>query len=167
MSKVGEMLRQAREAQKMTLDDIAEITKIRKDHLTALEEGRFEIFIAPIYIKGFVRSYAQAVKLDPQAVMPLVDEELRKINKFKNSTSITGRKKGALDWVMFQLSKVHWEIVLPVLGIIILLFISYNLYRVYQQHKSRDIFSEYGVNTYQPAPEKYELYLPVPSHPPQ
>lgn len=167
MSKVGEMLRQAREAQNMTLEEIAEITKIRTDHLRALEEGRYDIFIAPVYIKGFIRNYAQAVKLDPQTVLPLVDDELRKVEKFKDSPTLSGRKKGAVDWIMFQLSKVHWEIILPVLGIIILLLISYNLYRVYQQHKSRDIFSEYGINTYQPAPEKYELYLPVPSNLPQ
>lgn len=161
------MLRQAREAQNMTLNDVAEITKIRTDHLRALEEGRFEIFMAPVYIKGFIRSYAQAVKLDPQTVLPLVDDELRQIDKFKDSPSLTGRKKGALDWIMFQLSRIHWEIVLPALGIIFLVFISYHVYRVYQQHKSRDIFSEYGINQYQPKPEKYELYLPVPSNPPQ
>lgn len=167
MSKVGEMLRQAREAQNMTLNDVAEITKIRSDHLRALEDGRFEIFMAPVYIKGFIRSYAIAVKLDPQKVLPLVDDELRQIEKFKDSPSLSGRKKTALDWLMYQLSRIHWEIVLPVLGIILLLLISYRIYIAYQQYKSRDVFSEYGINTYQPKPEKFELYLPVPTNPPQ
>ena len=46
MSSVSEQLRQARQAQNLTVEQVAEITKIRSDHLRALEEGNFEIFSA-------------------------------------------------------------------------------------------------------------------------
>ncbi len=58
MSTVAEQLRQAREARNLTEQQIVEITKIRTDHLRALEEGNFDVFSAPVYIRGFVRSYA-------------------------------------------------------------------------------------------------------------
>ena len=58
MSTVAEQLRQAREAQKLTVQEAGEITKIRTDHLRALEDGNFDVFSAPVYIRGFVRSYA-------------------------------------------------------------------------------------------------------------
>ena len=37
MSTVAERLHQAREARKLTIEQVAEITKIRTDHLRALE----------------------------------------------------------------------------------------------------------------------------------
>src|SRR5256885_16408736 len=58
MSTVAEQLRQAREAQNLTVHQIAEITKIRTDHIRALEEGNYNVISAPVYIRGFIRSYA-------------------------------------------------------------------------------------------------------------
>jgi len=51
MSTVAEQLHQAREAKHLTVEQIAEITKIRADHLRALEQGNFDMFSAPVYIK--------------------------------------------------------------------------------------------------------------------
>ena len=69
MATVAEQLRTAREAQKLMVHQIADITKIRTDHLRALEEGNFDVFMAPVYIKGFVRSYSTLLKLNVPQVM--------------------------------------------------------------------------------------------------
>ena len=45
----------------MTLQDVAAETRIAVRHLTALEEGRFDGFAAPVYVMGFARNYARAV----------------------------------------------------------------------------------------------------------
>ena len=44
MSEVGEQLHAAREALKLTIQQIADATKIRTDHIRALEEGHYEVF---------------------------------------------------------------------------------------------------------------------------
>ena len=44
MSTVADKLRQAREAQNLTIHQIADITKIRTDHIRALEQGNFDVF---------------------------------------------------------------------------------------------------------------------------
>ncbi len=64
MSTVAEQLRLAREAKQLTVEQVAEMTKIRTDHLRALEEGNFAVFSAPIYIRGSVKNYAAALKLE-------------------------------------------------------------------------------------------------------
>ena len=64
MSTVAEQLRAAREAQKLTVQQIADATKIRTDHIHALENGDFSVFSAPIYIRGSVKNYATRLKLD-------------------------------------------------------------------------------------------------------
>src|SRR5207253_137981 len=44
MSTVAEQLRLAREARNLTVHQVADITKIRTDHIRALEEGNFDMF---------------------------------------------------------------------------------------------------------------------------
>ena len=82
MSTVAEQLRQARELRHLTVEQVAEITKIRTDHLRALEEGNFSVFSAPVYIRGFVRSLSTLLKLDVPQVMAALDSELRQTQEF-------------------------------------------------------------------------------------
>src|SRR5438874_5470155 len=82
MSTVAEQLRTSREAQGLTVYQVAEITKIRTDHVRALEVGRYEAFAAPVYVRGFVRTYATLLKLDVSGMMSLLEGELSQTDKF-------------------------------------------------------------------------------------
>jgi cytoskeletal protein RodZ len=106
MSTVAEKLRQAREAKNLTIHQVADVTKIRTDHLRALEEGRFDVFSAPVYIRGFVRCYATLLKLDVPQTMASLDAELGKTEKFREPPPLSNSPKGVLDYLMLQLSKV-------------------------------------------------------------
>jgi cytoskeleton protein RodZ len=119
MSTVAEQLRQAREAQNLTEQRIVEITKIRTDHLRAIEEGNYDVFSAPVYIRGFVRSYAKLLKLDVPQIMAALDAELSQTTKFAEPPPLTERPRGVLDFVMLQLSKVDLRKVLIGLGLVI------------------------------------------------
>ena len=106
MSTVAETLRDAREAKKMTVQQVAEITKIRGDHIRALEEGNFDVFSAPVYIRGFVRTYAGLLKLDVPQTLSLLDTELSKTEKFREPPPLTDEPNTILDVLMYQLSKL-------------------------------------------------------------
>lgn len=69
MGQVGELLRQAREAKGLTLARVEEITKIRRRYLQALEEEDFGQLPGEVFIRGFLRNYAQALELDPDEVL--------------------------------------------------------------------------------------------------
>ena len=112
MSTVAEQLLLAREAQSLTVHQVAEVTKIRTDHIRALEEGNFNVFSAPVYIRGFVRSYAGLLKLDVKGVMSDLDRELGQTEKFAEPPPLTGHKRGIVDFVTLQLSKLNWRIAL-------------------------------------------------------
>lgn len=116
MSTVAEQLRQAREAQKLTIQELAEITKIRTDHIRALEEGNFNIFSAPVYIRGFVRTCSTLLKLDVPQVMSNLEAELGQTVKFREPPPLTDQPKTSLDFVMLQLSKVNWRMGVVVVG---------------------------------------------------
>jgi cytoskeletal protein RodZ len=68
---IGATLKIAREQQGISLDDAAEATKLRSSYLVALEEEAFERLPGPTYARGFLRSYAEYLGLDPQI---LIDE---------------------------------------------------------------------------------------------
>ncbi|WP_207539995.1 helix-turn-helix domain-containing protein [Sabulicella rubraurantiaca] len=63
-ARLGDELREAREAMGTTLEDMARHLRIRRVYLTALEEGRLKDLPPPAYTLGFVRNYAAALGLD-------------------------------------------------------------------------------------------------------
>ena len=71
MFDIGSSLREARLRQDLDFPELEERTKIRPKYLRALEDERFDLLPAPTYVKGFLRSYAEALGLDGQ---PFVDE---------------------------------------------------------------------------------------------
>jgi hypothetical protein len=71
MFDIGSSLREARLRQNLDFPELEERTKIRPKYLRALEDEQFDILPAPTYVRGFLRSYAEALGLDGQ---PFVDE---------------------------------------------------------------------------------------------
>lgn len=71
MFDIGSSLRDARLRQGLDFSELEQRTKIRPKYLRALEEEQFDLLPAPTYVRGFLRSYAHALGLDPQ---PFVDE---------------------------------------------------------------------------------------------
>lgn len=69
MASFGENLRRAREARKITLQEIASSTKISTRNLQALEEERFDFLPGGVFNKGFVRAYAAYVGLDEKKTL--------------------------------------------------------------------------------------------------
>jgi cytoskeletal protein RodZ len=61
----------------MSLEALAGVTKIPKRSLEFLEEDRFGELPGPVFVKGFLRCSARALRLDPQAVMELYFEHER------------------------------------------------------------------------------------------
>ena len=69
MDNLGEILRQARLKKGKTLEEIAEETKIRVRYLQAIEEGNLDILPGHFYTRGFIKSYAEALGLDPDILI--------------------------------------------------------------------------------------------------
>lgn len=66
--RVGDKLRAAREAQGLTIEEIANSTRIPKRHLTTIESGGYQGLPAPTYSTGFIKSWARRLGLDGQAL---------------------------------------------------------------------------------------------------
>jgi flagellar biosynthesis protein FlhG len=64
----GPLLRTIREARGVELQDIADRTKISMSYLRAIEDENFTATPAPVYLRGFVKTVAKDLKLDPEQV---------------------------------------------------------------------------------------------------
>lgn len=73
---IGETLRSAREEQGRDLQDAARVLRVRTDYLRALENEEFNTFGGDIYAKGFLRSYAAELGLDPEPLLATYREEV-------------------------------------------------------------------------------------------
>lgn len=70
MAGIGDALRSTRERRGLSIDQVAQDTRISPRFLEALEAEQFEELPAPVYVRGFIRSYANYLKIEPQ---PLLD----------------------------------------------------------------------------------------------
>lgn len=73
---VGERLRAAREEKGLSLEDIAEQTRIPRRHLESLEAGDWERLPAPTYTVGFAKNYAGVVGLDRAEIGEQLRQEM-------------------------------------------------------------------------------------------
>ncbi|GIO29927.1 MULTISPECIES: helix-turn-helix domain-containing protein [Paenibacillus] len=69
MSELGQQLREARLQKGMSLDDVQEMTKIRKRYLEAIEAGDYKVLPGSFYVRAFIKTYAETVGLDPDLLL--------------------------------------------------------------------------------------------------
>ena len=66
---IGETLVAARRQQGVALSDAAAETRVRESYLAALEAEDFAALGGDVYVKGFLRSYARFLRLDPEPLI--------------------------------------------------------------------------------------------------
>lgn len=162
MSTVAEQLRRAREAQGLSLRDLADLTKIRSDHLEALEQANYDPFPAPVYIRGSVRTCASFLKLDVQAVLNDLDAELAHSPEFREPPSLTGERRGPLDWITYQLSRINWRVTLIVVAILAVVGGGSLGWKAWSQRLREDPLSRLGPGLYQGTSPSEGDVLPIP-----
>ncbi len=73
METVGSYLKQQRERAGMSLEQVAKATKIRATLLTSLEADCMDDLPGGVFMRGFVRAYADTLRLRPDRAMELLD----------------------------------------------------------------------------------------------
>lgn len=70
---LGALLRECREARGVLLDDLSRATRIVPRQLLALEEDRLRDLPAPVFVRGFIRSYCAALAEPPERALTLYE----------------------------------------------------------------------------------------------
>jgi hypothetical protein len=69
MAELGNTLSRTRRARGITLEDAERDTHVSKRYLLALENEDFTVFPAPVYARGFLRTYSRYLGLNPEELV--------------------------------------------------------------------------------------------------
>jgi cytoskeletal protein RodZ len=81
MGEVGDALHEARKRKNWSLAQAEGATRIRQRYLSALEKEHFAEFASESQIRGFLRTYALHLGLDPEEILEQYDAEPRKVTR--------------------------------------------------------------------------------------
>jgi hypothetical protein len=73
---LGDWLRETRLRKGLTLAEVERTTRINRHYLEALEAEHYDVIPAPVYARGFLRSYARMLGLDPEEAIALMPADL-------------------------------------------------------------------------------------------
>jgi len=72
---IGLLLRKAREARGLTVADVVSALKYSPRQIEALEANDMPLASGNVFLRGFIRSYARFLKLDPEPLLALLEAE--------------------------------------------------------------------------------------------
>ncbi len=89
--EIGHRLRQAREAQGYSLDEMEHYTRIPAYDLASLEAGIFPNLSSPYYIRVYLRTYANTLGLDPREIVGAYRSAMKEVAKGRNVVGHSNR----------------------------------------------------------------------------
>lgn len=120
----GRRLREARERQALTVEDVAERLHLQQAQVEALENDDYTRFSAPIFISGYLRSYARLLDLDPEPVVraleqqgleqpPILSELTAKMPAVRRRNVTLHGRRGVYLGAALALAAVLWIVTRP------------------------------------------------------
>ncbi len=123
MGELGGQLQGAREERELSLQQIAETTRIPVNYLEALENESFDVFTSDLHIKGFLRNYASFLDLDPDEMVDLYDRSGAPPHPKKKASPVLASSEGRVSR-----SVLGTDILL---GLVVMALLALGAYSVY------------------------------------
>jgi len=162
MPSTGDRLRLERERRQITIPQAADATNIKADHIRAIEADDWDAFSAPVYVRGFVKTYARFLRLNDREVAAQLDEELAGRGERDAEGRPVSLRRGPLDFIMLQLALVRWQILFPVLLGAALLGAAWWGWNSWQQQPAPAAVPTVSPRLYQPRSDGLPGTLPLP-----
>ena len=162
MPTVGEQLKAERERQRLSIKRIAEVTHMRTDYVQAIEEGRYHVLGAPIYIRGFIRSYARTLKMDEKPLLEQLAKEMGWETKPPFGASAATASSATGTTLAKPSISLPWEQIVPILVGLGLGLAAFVAMRIWGPNQNPDPFAKTPEAIYQPADGWEGLRLPAP-----
>ena len=136
----GRELKKIRESQGVDLETISKVTRIPLHHLKALEADHKEQLPAPVFVKGFIRSYAHALGVESAGLLALVPAapepslglgwEVEGGNRV-----VIGHRRDLSSGMTFSWPRVPSRLVWPLVILVVVLLVSAMVLR--RNHEAR------------------------------
>lgn len=155
---VGARIQELREAQNLTIEEIASITKIRKDVISNIEAEQWQNLDLRVFVRNQVRLIASALKADEAELLNLFDQDLPQTSQDYANVSKSNKSelnifdkqgKSALP------AKRNPNLLYFILGILVVVAIA--VFAFFSSTKSTDLFPKTDVTLSQsPSPNPTE-----------
>jgi cytoskeletal protein RodZ len=122
MPALGERFRAAREARGLSLSDVAEQIRIRSVYLAAIEDENWSAIGAPVYVRGFLRTYARFLALDSEEAVAAFNGEGRQATPPTTATPSTSYRADTTP--SRNLSPLIW--IASLVAVALIAFLVYN-----------------------------------------
>lgn len=73
---------------KLTVQTVADRTKIKLSYITGMEAGDLAVFDAPVYARNFVRTYARFLKIDETQILPLLADSPQELQQAESQPPV-------------------------------------------------------------------------------
>lgn len=122
---MGAYLRAARRRRRVSIERAAEDTKIRATFLMRMESDEFD-FLAPAYVRGFLKSYARYLHVDPEPLLKEFDrvhggprvDAAQIVALQRRERNLPKQRRRMNSWVMAAAAAVIVLVLLAVVGIV-------------------------------------------------
>jgi cytoskeleton protein RodZ len=103
----GAVLRQAREARRLSVDEVAQTLKLTPRQVAAIESEEFDLLPGTTFARGFVRNYARLMQLDPAPLLAAMElrltrseVDLRPLSNAAGRMPAGGSARGVPRWLL-------------------------------------------------------------------
>jgi cytoskeleton protein RodZ len=112
---LGSLLRKSREERHIDLDEAFRATRIRPHNLEALESEQWDKLPPQVFVKGFIKTYAEFLGLDKEMVL----------KHYEKSSCLDKERPEMSQQMKPQAPRWHLKIVIPALALAVLAGIVY------------------------------------------
>jgi transcriptional regulator with XRE-family HTH domain len=128
MPALGEEFQQAREARGLSLSDVAEQIHIRSVYLAQIEKENWSAIGAPVYVRGFLRTYARFLGLDAEQAVAKFNETSAAAAPVPNASSLgMGSQAGSSSPLLWVAGAV---------AALLVALVIYNFYTISRAHRA-------------------------------
>ncbi|KKR19523.1 MAG: hypothetical protein UT50_C0031G0002 [Candidatus Moranbacteria bacterium GW2011_GWA2_39_41] len=112
---LGEKLSNLRSERRISLNEVSRSTKIQLKYLEYLEAGDYKKLPVDVYVKGFLRSYAEFLGVDENVLIRLYEKEKGIKKNLEKANGDTGNKKEIINMSPFLITP---KIIAVALGVL-------------------------------------------------
>jgi cytoskeleton protein RodZ len=116
---LGQRIRAAREARGLSLSDVAQQLRIRSVYLAAIEDESWSTIGAPVYIRGFLRTYARFLGIDPEEAVAAFNR-----TQPQPPQTLPGRDAAEPETASRRGSPLIW--IAAAVAVLLIAFVTYN-----------------------------------------
>jgi len=140
---VGEILRRAREAKKLSIEQVHRETKISVEVIESLEQDDTSAFASETYLKGFLRNYATFLGLEPDPLWAMMSRKGPAVDTGSGGATYWDTEQGVHEERITS-PHIFKRFVLPVMIVIIVIL---TILLVQEHRKVESLRSRVGLRT--------------------